>query len=442
MGYPPRASSWMQDNLSWLKDLPIGKILHMPHDSGMDRMSHHTMLAGEDNVLTQIRSMYDQLQLGVRWFDVRPMLHHGTFYCGHATHTGSVGWQALSGTDERNLMRQLFEGLQHVYRAVSEENVLEQKLDKYVGTEGCVIIATRADASEGNKIGDDVFQDIERFVTDFMMPVTSALYMQDDFAAIFSSPFVKVFDLVSHRIHNIGRSEAMQPKWFPGQPQALMRFTGGKERATTGQIFQTDRVCDEAPLNMCLAASRAQWCTAMNGQVGEAIDAYGGKLFLDKQVVERVQEKANTGELFQIDNSLFGGDDPWLSSPKSCCIMSSQHINGDGLLWNARFAREYSWIDFAYNVSTIKHITNGAETIATGQELREIYATLVLSAMGELVFQRELSVPNSTSGPVIRYRSVTGHQEKDRNIHEGHEYNLARDIDWIRYQNGVVDLPE
>jgi len=48
-------------------------------------------------VLTQTQGFYTQLQLGTRYFDVRPVIHAGHFYTGHYGEVGVVGWQGANG---------------------------------------------------------------------------------------------------------------------------------------------------------------------------------------------------------------------------------------------------------------------------------------------------------------------------------------------------------
>jgi len=53
------------------------------HDSGMSEISSPTLGAKEANVATQSKSMIEQLKLGARYFDIRPVLGGREFYTGH-----------------------------------------------------------------------------------------------------------------------------------------------------------------------------------------------------------------------------------------------------------------------------------------------------------------------------------------------------------------------
>jgi hypothetical protein len=53
------------------------------HDSGMSQVGWHTNLAHAHNVQTQIHNVQKQLELGVRFFDLRPIFRNDEFYTGH-----------------------------------------------------------------------------------------------------------------------------------------------------------------------------------------------------------------------------------------------------------------------------------------------------------------------------------------------------------------------
>jgi hypothetical protein len=90
----PPGASWMQDNLSMWG----GRILRqlcMPgsHDSGMSTIGSCAAGASAGNTQTQLLGILGQLQAGVRWFDIRPVISDGTFVTGH------YGWvDALKAT--------------------------------------------------------------------------------------------------------------------------------------------------------------------------------------------------------------------------------------------------------------------------------------------------------------------------------------------------------
>lgn len=74
------AGSWMEDlynRYEAFRNIPINKLL-IPgsHDSGTSKMSSWAK--------TQSRTIKEQLNLGIRYFDLRPKVHKSTFYVHHS----------------------------------------------------------------------------------------------------------------------------------------------------------------------------------------------------------------------------------------------------------------------------------------------------------------------------------------------------------------------
>ena len=68
------------------------------HDSGMWKLPWSTNGASEATVITQRKTILDQLNLGVRWFDIRPVYHKGQWVCGHYTWADKLSsWQGGEG---------------------------------------------------------------------------------------------------------------------------------------------------------------------------------------------------------------------------------------------------------------------------------------------------------------------------------------------------------
>lgn len=108
---PTHVSKWMWENEKWLQELPIGDFLWLPgsHDAGMSSLTSHTEHSTIENTITQKLDIKGQLELGIRWFDIRPMRKDdGTWWCGHFGHTG-VGWQGGTGQPMRDVMNQACE---------------------------------------------------------------------------------------------------------------------------------------------------------------------------------------------------------------------------------------------------------------------------------------------------------------------------------------------
>jgi hypothetical protein len=93
---------WMQQNLGTLGNQPL-RHLCMPgsHDAGMSTFGTHTALANSCATVTQTTDVLGQLQLGIRYFDIRPVLSGGAYYTGHYSQIsipliGST-WQGANG---------------------------------------------------------------------------------------------------------------------------------------------------------------------------------------------------------------------------------------------------------------------------------------------------------------------------------------------------------
>lgn len=96
--YEPK--SWMADNIGALQFTKL-RNLCMPgaHDAGMSTRGTGTAGVFDCNVLTQYQSILGQLNLGVRYFDIRPVISGGKYCTGHYSDTSNsvLGWQGANG---------------------------------------------------------------------------------------------------------------------------------------------------------------------------------------------------------------------------------------------------------------------------------------------------------------------------------------------------------
>jgi len=95
------SASWMSDNLFTLGNKTLRQLC-MPgtHDAGMGTFVPGTAFAAPCNTVTQTSLLLGQLQLGARYFDIRPVIHAGQFYTGHYTELNIAGigtWQGANG---------------------------------------------------------------------------------------------------------------------------------------------------------------------------------------------------------------------------------------------------------------------------------------------------------------------------------------------------------
>jgi len=90
-------SNWMSDNLALLGNHELKSVV-IPgsHNTGMYTIQDCTQILGfganacNTQTQTQTQSMLQQLQSGVRYFDLRPVIYNSTFYTGHYSKTEAV----------------------------------------------------------------------------------------------------------------------------------------------------------------------------------------------------------------------------------------------------------------------------------------------------------------------------------------------------------------
>jgi len=82
--------AWMQDNIGFIGDMVLSKLC-MPgsHDAGMSFLGTSNGLASTCNTVTQSYAIAQQLNYGIRYFDIRPVISAGIFKTGHYDYPGS-----------------------------------------------------------------------------------------------------------------------------------------------------------------------------------------------------------------------------------------------------------------------------------------------------------------------------------------------------------------
>lgn len=94
-------TAWMQKNLSSIGRKNLRQLCMLgTHDSGMGVYSSGTPFASPCNTVTQTTKILGQLELGARYFDIRPVVSAGEFYTGHYTEIDVLGlksWQGANG---------------------------------------------------------------------------------------------------------------------------------------------------------------------------------------------------------------------------------------------------------------------------------------------------------------------------------------------------------
>ena len=98
---------WMQQSLGSLGNRTL-KHICMPgsHDAGMSSYSPGTVGANFENTQAQYLNIYNQLLLGSRYFDLRPVVSDGVFVSGHYSELDSV-WVGGNGESMSDIIAQI-----------------------------------------------------------------------------------------------------------------------------------------------------------------------------------------------------------------------------------------------------------------------------------------------------------------------------------------------
>jgi len=110
-GFEPRWDSpkhWMSNNMALLGSKKLSGIC-MPgaHDAGMYISQVGTFGATPENTITQVNDIYGMLCLGVRYFDIRPIIGGGEFYTGHYSKVSGLGHQGARGDSIASIVEQI-----------------------------------------------------------------------------------------------------------------------------------------------------------------------------------------------------------------------------------------------------------------------------------------------------------------------------------------------
>ncbi|MGJ0623768.1 hypothetical protein [Xenorhabdus bovienii] len=90
------AQKWMQDNLDLLGEVTLNDLcIPGSHDAGMSVYTSGTAFTSACNTLTQSNNIQGQLNLGIRYFDIRPVISGGHFLTGH--YKQIIAWQGANG---------------------------------------------------------------------------------------------------------------------------------------------------------------------------------------------------------------------------------------------------------------------------------------------------------------------------------------------------------
>jgi hypothetical protein len=88
----PNTCDWMNELITAHPDVTLSDIcLPGSHDAAMYITQHCTAFTGPANTQTQYLTMKNQLEAGLRIYDVRPVLYKGEYYTEHSTKCDGLG---------------------------------------------------------------------------------------------------------------------------------------------------------------------------------------------------------------------------------------------------------------------------------------------------------------------------------------------------------------
>ncbi|KZV59337.1 PLC-like phosphodiesterase [Peniophora sp. CONT] len=469
---PKHASSWMQTHLHAIGDLPLFKIcIPASHDAGVYRVGLSTSYGTQSNVLTQTRSIFDQLELGVRYLDIRPTLTSSApgrppapWATGHYTDT-KVGWQGGNGADLDEIIADVnrftsenaelvFVEISHLQRLTIDNPVssnargltMDEKLDLLgvlggferlfsvsdgIGKDTPLRSCTLKQFIGGGRaavvvlvdgMGDCVDEIYNRHFWPYDMPNgqayinvrdgASVTRTQTDGEAVWSTiSFSQLFGPEYNSTSVLFLAKREQERRFPWILS---------EYASTGYpgSIAMDRIQNLDLLTFCLAVTW-QRLNAESGRTNTII-FYGGKIVTHPLVHEVMEGMIGSGMRRQVGNWSVGagGEDPWPGMIKSCAVY--YHHNG---LYKARFAEEHQSLHFEEDVL---EITYG------GKEIRD--QAVYLSFLRAISRRERLTVTNDNLGgdPTpnvwksckVKFRDVNSDKVREEKAGEGSYFDF------------------
>ena len=105
----PDTANWMRDNLPLLGNVALKNMcIAGTHDAGMSVRTSGTAFGRDCNTLTQTRSIAGQLELGSRYFDIRPVISAGQYYTGHYGKIDALNsWQGANGQSIAQIIKEV-----------------------------------------------------------------------------------------------------------------------------------------------------------------------------------------------------------------------------------------------------------------------------------------------------------------------------------------------
>ena len=408
---PSFASSWMQQHRATFGKRPISKLcIPESHDAGTSVLRHSSKYGKESQVLTQTKSIYEQLNLGVRRLDIRPALTTGggTFWdnpfgnsfedlaCGHWTGEAMpLGWQGGNCVKIRDLVTDLnrftkdnaelvFVDINHYYR-IHLEGIRNEKSDPSNADWGDLLgELSRIDnlfttiRAGGRDIPLDDFH-LDKYIGDAKAAVVVLVDSYHDNESLFDKGFwpYKMVNsernYMSHHALWVTRTQgsldavasvAVDSQFEPFKnpfknPFSVLELADREQANQFPWLLQKmasegynrhvgmDKIETPDLLTFCLAASFQQYHVD-KGMFHDLVVTYGGKLIEDNAIRDKIHIAFDNAQPFQVSNESLGGD-PWPGMVKSCAVFYWQNN-----VWKGRFARENDFLHFELDIISIQ----------------------------------------------------------------------------------------
>ena len=399
---PASSARWMQMHRHLFGDRPLSELcIPGSHDAGTSRRSFGTTFGTESNVLTQIKSIFDQLELGVRRLDIRPMLANPSgetvtsWSCGHYTGEaeGKIGWQGANCVPIKEVVDDLnrftkdnaelvIVDISHVYRifinnpisstkgspslsewqdlfkllaginnrftlersgGVRDKPFQDYNLNQFIGNNQAAVVVL-VDEYSGH---DEIFQNgcWPAYMTNGQpylgLGGASVTRMQSTGDAIGSTfSLLQVFGPEYNSDSVLSLSKKEQDKQFPWLLQQL---------ASEGYpaVIYMDRIQNVDLLTFCLAVGYQRYNMAKG--LHSKVVVYGGALVTDQDAHNAIQHAIDNGGSFAATNSSLRCD-PWQGMTKSCAVFYEQ----DGII-KGRWAQENFGLHFELDVISVTY---------------------------------------------------------------------------------------
>lgn len=393
----------MQTHRNVFGDRPISELcIPHSHDAGASRLGYSTSFGTESNVLTQTRSIFDQLELGTRRLDIRPYLtspgpgkEPGDWACGHFTGEAqdTIGWQGANcleiqevvddmnrftqdnaeliivdithtscifiknpisstrrdpNSDEWKSLLKVLTGIRNLFtidRAGGDKQkpLQDYLLNQLIGNgQAAVVVIVKAYDDRNYVFGCGFWPKEMSDNTEYLcLKKTYVTRTQSTFDAISSTLSLGQIigpDYNSDSVLSLARKA--QDEQFPW----LLQKLAGEGYAAG---IAMDRIENADLLTFCLATSYQRY--NQSKQIPSMVVVYGGYLITSPQAHNAIKAAIDNGESFTVTNESLGSD-PWFGMTKSCAVFYEQ----DSIV-KGRFAREGQALHFEQDVISINY---------------------------------------------------------------------------------------